>query len=590
MTKEVDDILFQFNNKVNLSEFIGKYIEITQRGNGFIARCPFHNEKTPSFSISDEKSLFYCFGCGVGGNVFTFLTKYKNISFRESLNLVADYLGITLKDDFKNKVDDKSKIKLLILKEASLYFSEKINKSKKVIDYLKNRLIDEQLIKNFNIGYCGSDDISLANHFLSKGFKIDELIEVGLFINSQKNDGHFSRFKERILFPIYNFKNHIVGFGGRTVVNSKIKYINSPESSIFKKSNNLFGLKQNINFIKESGEIIIVEGYLDVVSLNSYEINNSLATLGTTLSENQILKIWSLVNNPIICFDGDEAGLNAMKKVASKMLKFLKPGKSISFLEIPDNMDPDNYVSNYGKEAFLSLKKNAKPFSEYIWEIILDQKDNMTPEYFALIDEKIQKFSNEINHKNLSHEYFKFLKNKKDEFFWKVRKINKNISRNKENIIVNDNLKKKNDNELILISFLIFCPSYLEDFIEEISNLKLRNSQLQDKKKIFVKNFIENDVLDNDKDNLNFKNLFASDFIEILDKIKDHHFDFLGPEEKRKFIKSLIMNIRLPFLLSERKTIKNSIISISDNEEQKKLIKNYEEITKEINFIKKREI
>ena len=265
------------------------------------------------------------------------------------------------------------------------------------------------------------NDEQLKKFLLNMNFDPEQIKSSGLFIKSNRDKNYFGRFRDRVLFPIYNFSENIIGFGERTFVNSKIKYINSPESIFFKKSENLFGFKQNVESIKNLKEIIIVEGYLDVISLNSKKIFNSVATLGTSLSENQILRAWNYSNNPILCFDGDEAGLNAMEKVAFKILNFLKPGKSVRFLELPEEMDPDNFINLKGKEQFIELKNKSKTLSNFIWQIILKQCGADTPENIALMDEKIIKISNQIKHKNLSLEYLRFLRNKKNEFFGNKR-------------------------------------------------------------------------------------------------------------------------------------------------------------------------
>ena len=585
MTKEVDDILRQFNNKVTLSEFIGKYIKVIPRGNNHIAICPFHNEKTPSFSINNEKGLFYCFGCGAGGNVFNFLSKYKGMSFYESLKYVANYLGIELKNNLnpRNQFRDNSVFE--ILKYANQFFTKKINVNREVLDYLKKRSINQDLINQFNIGYCDSNDDQLIKFLVDKGFSEDKINVSGLLVKSKNNQSYFNRFKERILFPIFDFSENIVGFGGRTFNNSKIKYINSPESIFFKKSDNLFGFKQNLDSIKSSKEMIIVEGYLDVISLNSKKILNAVATLGTSLSENQITKIWNYSDNPILCFDGDSAGINSMKKIAIKILKFLKPGKSLKFIKIPNNMDPDNFVSLYGKEDFIDLKNKATTLSNFIWEIILGECEVKTPENLALIDEKIKKISNQITHKNISLEYLRFLKSKKNDFFWKNRISNINHTRSTNNKMVFG----KQNNELILISFLINFSEYINEFIEEISNIKFENKDLDIKRKVILKAFIKNKKDNTLNNSLNLNELFSHEFIEETKRVKNNHFNFLELDKRRLFLRDLMNNIRLPYLLKECQEVKELILSTNEKN-QKDLIKNYQKIIKEINFIKKKEI
>ena len=226
--------------------------------------------------------------------------------------------------------------------------------------------------------------------------------------NSQNQ--YFGRFKNRLIFPIFNFSEKIVGFGGREINgNSKIKYINSQESEIFKKSEILFGLKQNQESIRKNKIIILVEGYMDVISLAENDINLAVASMGTSLSKTQILKMWNLSNIPYICFDGDEAGRNSSKIIATKILEFLVPGKSFKFIRLPENYDPDSFLKKWNKKAFDDLMNKSYDLSDLIWQIILESIGKTTPEFIALLDEKIRFYSSKISNKKVSDEYYRFL-------------------------------------------------------------------------------------------------------------------------------------------------------------------------------------
>ena len=216
---------------------------------------------------------------------------------------------------------------------------------------------------------------------------------------------------------------NIVGFGGRTIVNSKIKYINSPESILFKKSDHIYGLWQNKESIKNKNNLFLVEGYLDVISLYSKKVDNSVATLGTSLSQTQIDKIWSYTNNPIMCYDSDSAGLRAMNQLSLKILKFLKPGKTMKFMNLPDGDDPDSFIQKNNKQEFYNYSKQSLNLSDLIWSNILDEPDNITPEYSALIESRIKKITSSINNSNLCQEYYKYLISKRNDYFWNKRKI-----------------------------------------------------------------------------------------------------------------------------------------------------------------------
>lgn len=590
MKYPIEDILSKFNNKIRLSEYLSKYLELIPRGEGFVARCPFHNEKTPSFSINDQKGLFYCFGCGVGGNVFTFLTKYEKITFTESLKIVSGELGIKISDKNINIGNIKETKGYELLHQCNEFFKKELSNNERAKRYLSSRSISDKLVKKFEIGYCAQNSENLVTYLKSKGFSLAEIYDQGIIIKSTKSKKNFSRFSDRITFPIFNFSRKIVGFGGRTISNSKIKYINSAENIIFKKSENLYGLEQNINEIKKNNELILVEGYLDVIGLNSKKIETSVASLGTTLSETQINRIWSIVDIPIICFDGDVAGLKAMKSIALKVLKYLKPGKSIKFIILPEGQDPDNYVNEFGTESFEELKLNANNLSDFVWEIIIGE-NNQTPEFLALIDQEIKRISDIIENKLVSSEYFSFLKSKKNDYVWNLRKFDKKITfqNKKKYLSAPQKNKSKKNNEKILLSFLLFEKEIIKDFLEEIVRIEFEDNLLEEKKKIIVKKIIENEYTDKDLNIVDYTKNKIEGLVESLENTRNNHFKKLNPIEKKKLIEGVILNLRLPHLIEQRENIKRKIRELTNSEEIEKFINMHDKITKEINIIKKRE-
>ena len=586
MKNSVSDILNQFHNKIKLSEYLNKYLDLIPRGNSFVARCPFHKEKTPSFSINDEKGLFYCFGCGTGGNILNFISKYKNCTFRESLQEITSIAGINLKHTSPSISPNTLNKKFKLLDLFNQFFHKNILKNQKVLEYLNTREIDKSLVQKFSIGYCPNNIDNFLKFLEENEFTKSEILELGIIIQSKNSENtFFGRFNDRIIFPIYNFSNKINGFGGRTVSNSKIKYINSPESLLFKKSENLYGFKQNFSEIKDQKKLIIVEGYLDVVSLNSKRIGFSVASLGTSLSETQIKKTWSFVDTPYICFDGDLAGEKAMKSIALKSLKFLKPGKSLKFIHLPNKMDPDSYIREFKNEGFTSLINNAQELSEFIW-LILNNEKNSTPEYIALVNQRIFEATNVIEDKTIRNEYVKYLQNKKNEFFWKSRSINKN----KNNTILKSDLTQKSYiNEMIILSLLFFEPKIIENFVEEIVNVKFVDPYLEQKKLSLIKILsLEN----NDSKVLNYKTSFKEndeEFFQLIKKIQVDHFKNLNIAKKKKLLQDIVLNLRLPNLLKEREKIKSEIVFNKDLDNSNLFLK-HEKLTNEINKIKKREI
>ena len=575
----VDEILNEFNNKSRLSDLISKYVQLTPRGNSFIGKCPFHNEKTPSFNVSDEKGLFHCFGCKVGGNAITFLMKYKNLSFKEAINELSIFAGLNI--NFQSSSDFKKKNDLLSLFfEANVFFKDSLKLNKGAYQYISSRIKNNDVISNFEIGYCPSDE-ELIKFLDQKGFGLEEIKKTDLLIRNSQNQ-YFGRFKNRLIFPIFNFSEKIVGFGGREINgNSKIKYINSQESEIFKKSEILFGLKQNQESIRKNKIIILVEGYMDVISLAENDINLAVASMGTSLSKTQILKMWNLSNIPYICFDGDEAGRNSSKIIATKILEFLVPGKSFKFIRLPENYDPDSFLKKWNKKAFEDLMNKSYDLSDLIWQIILESIGKTTPEFIALLDEKIRFYSSKISNKKVSDEYYRFLIKKKNDYLWNIKSKKRFKKFTKEKI-------QEFINEKLIVIFMLFETKLVQKHLEEISEIKFQNSDLNKTKDFFFRKiYLENLKVDSDLLK-NLKNNFFSK--EEVDSLKKTHIANLNENEKAIFLQQILTNLKLPELQNEVNRLKELISNTNDNKKQTDLIIKYNKILHEIKIIKNKEL
>ena len=581
-SNNINEFINLVNLKVRLSDFISQFINLSERGNSYVGKCPFHNENTPSFNVNNEKGLFYCFGCKAGGNIITFTKKYKNFTFNEAVNYISEYTGVKLSNNTflnKDKHNQLNQTEIKILKACNDFFMECYVKNKKASDYLKKRVSDE-VINTFQVGFCPEHHI-LENFLKNNNFFEDDYQKLDLFIKNKKGE-IFGRFSNRITFPIFDYGEKIVGFGGRTINNSKIKYINSQESQFFKKSNILFGLKQNLDFIRAKKEIFLVEGYLDVIKLHEFQIKNSVSSLGTTLSENQLKKLWYYTDIPFVCFDGDQAGVNAAKNVAIKSLSFLIPGKSLKFIILPNNLDPDQFLSERGKEDFLELKNDSLNLSELIWSLILDEISELTPEFIATIDQKIEYYVSKISNNIVAKEYSRFLKNKKDKFLWK----NNSFSKSKTKIL-NQPKVIENLNEKILITILITEKKIFMKYFEEISNLKLRDNNLEKKKNEIFQLFSENNF--DTKNDLWFENLFSENELNEIKSLKSTHIEKIEEKDKEIFFHNIINNIRLPNLIKERELVREELLSNNDNSSRNLILK-FQNLNNEINKIQNKKI
>lgn len=357
-----DNVLDEIRDRADIVDLIGEYVELKRSGSNYMGLCPFHSEKTPSFSVSPSKGIFKCFGCGVGGDVITFVMKRENLSFPEAVEFLADKYSVRLevyKDENKEARDKRDRL-YEINREAGLHFLKNYQASQKTQLYLKNRMLNDKTIRSYGIGYSKDSWTDLYDHLTKLGYKEDELLELNL-ISKSKNGNYIDRFRDRVMFPIINRNNRIIGFGARAFGDEKPKYLNSRETPIFHKGNNVF----NMNIISREStreRIILVEGYMDVISLYNSGINYSVASLGTSLTIDQANIIKKMAKDIYICYDSDNAGINATSRAIDIFLEVsVKP----KIIELEGGLDPDDFIKKYGMEGFENKIKSAISYIEF---------------------------------------------------------------------------------------------------------------------------------------------------------------------------------------------------------------------------------
>lgn len=374
--EKVQEIL----ERVSIEQIISRYVSLRQQGQNYLGLCPFHNEKTPSFSVNPSKGLFYCFGCGVGGNVFTFIMKAENYTFAEAAEFLASQAGILLADNKLIKKADKEKNYLIDINTLAQkyyhYLLVESSKGKKALEYLEKRGISSNTIKEFGIGYSLDDWESLINFMKKRNVSLSKLEQVGLISpSSGNNSGYYDRFRGRIIFPIYNLNGLVIGFGGRIIDDTlkAPKYLNSPETKIFQKSKLLYGMNIARDEVRRKDLVILVEGYMDVIAAHQKGIKNTVASLGTAFTADQARMLKRYTDNVVIAYDADEAGQEA----ALRGLSILhENGCKIKILTLPEKSDPDDYIRKHGPEKFIhSIKNQAVPLIEYKLRIAI-QKNN----------------------------------------------------------------------------------------------------------------------------------------------------------------------------------------------------------------------
>ena len=390
-------------DRVDIVDVIDRLVPLKKKGANYGACCPFHNEKTPSFTVSPTKQFYHCFGCSVHGNAINFLMEFSGMSFVEAVTDLAVQVGIQVPVQHKeiqsniSKTDSQNSLVkedgaqryaeehpenlYEVMKLAARYYQGQLKNSEEAVAYLKKRGLTGETAAHFAIGYAPNGWQSLKSVFSNYQSEAgaDVLIKAGLVIESSDHK-YYDRFRERIIFPILSLKGMIVGFGGRILGLGEPKYLNSPETQLFAKGRELYNFFSARRAIREAERVIVVEGYMDVVALHQHGIEYSVAALGTAITPFHIQKLLRQTDNVVFCFDGDSAGKKAAQRAMENSLPYLIDGKNLSFLFLPEGEDPDSYVHQIGKEAFEGFLKNAIPLSVFLFKTLLVHVDLQTDE------------------------------------------------------------------------------------------------------------------------------------------------------------------------------------------------------------------
>lgn len=361
-----DGVIEEIKFKNDITDVVSSYVNLKRRGRNFVGLCPFHGEKTPSFNVYPQSNSFYCFGCGVGGDIITFIEKVENLDYFEAVKFLAQKAGVELPENNK-KEQEISSIKTRIFeinRESARFFHENLysEKGNAALEYLRKRGLSDRIIKKFGLGYSPNSRYELINHLKAKGFKYEEMVNANLAY-ARGNSYVSARFFDRVMFPIIDLRGNVIAFGGRIMSDQKPKYLNTSDTLAFKKSLNLFSL--NFAKMENDGALILVEGYMDVIALYQTGFKNAVATLGTALTAEQARIMSRYAKEVVICYDSDEAG----QKAAARAIELLRPtGVLIKVISVPNGKDPDEFIRAYGKDGaarFAQLIKNSGNDIEY---------------------------------------------------------------------------------------------------------------------------------------------------------------------------------------------------------------------------------
>ena len=374
----IDDLL----GRTDVVEVVGSRIKLKKTGKNYSALCPFHNEKSPSFSVSPDKQFYYCFGCGAGGNAISFLMDFERFDFPQAVEELARQAGVEVpreeRGDRRGPRAPRQDSPLYpVLENAAAYYRQQLRhhaQRKRAVDYLQQRGLSGQIAKLYDIGFAPPGWNNLMGHLATDNAEEKVLIEAGLVVENPDSGKRYDRFRDRIQFPIRDSRGRVIGFGGRVLGDDKPKYLNSPETPVFHKGRELYGLYEARRQNRQLDDILVVEGYMDVIVLAQHGVTNAVATLGTATSEEHLKRLFRIVNSVVFCFDGDNAGRQAAWRALQSCLPALEDGRHVRFMFLPEGHDPDSLIREEGHDAFRARSlQQAQPLTEYLFRHLAEE-------------------------------------------------------------------------------------------------------------------------------------------------------------------------------------------------------------------------
>jgi len=415
--------LDELRNRLSIAEVVGRRVRLQKRGREHVGLCPFHNEKTPSFTVSEEKGFFHCFGCGAHGDVVGFVMRSDGLAFPEAVERLAEQAGLPVPASSPEERGQAQRQATLhaVNEAAAVWFEGQLLRpgGRVALDYVRGRGIEEQTVGRFRLGYAPDSRAALKTALAGAGFPEPLAVEAGLLIRPEGGGACYDRFRGRVMFPIADRRGRVIAFGGRTLGDGEPKYLNSPETPLFHKGRVLYGLAQAMRpqAAAEADEIVVAEGYMDVIALVQSGAGRAVAPLGTALTEEQIAQLWRLAPEPVLCFDGDAAGQRAAARAADRALPLLAPGRSLRFALLPPGDDPDSLIRAHGREAMREIVERAEPLVALLWELETAGRAFDTPERRAGLRQRLYERLRRIADRSVEQAYRIEMDRRLDEAF-----------------------------------------------------------------------------------------------------------------------------------------------------------------------------
>ena len=587
------EYLDEIKLRLKVSQVVGKSVQLKKRGKEFVGLSPFKNEKSPSFTVSDEKEFYHCFSTGEHGNIFDFLMKTKSLGFGEAVKELANEAGMP---QYKFSTMDTEKEKRFntykkIFKEYSDFFHQQLfnSENSQALTYLEKRGLNQSIIKEFNLGYVPWQN-TFYDQILNK-YNETEISLTGLYYKNETTNKFVDRFNSRIIFPINNLTNETIAFGGRIIRESKLaKYINSPETEFYKKGRTVFNLDKAKALRSETNETIIVEGYMDVVSLYAAGVKNTISNSGTALTDIQIELIWKFFSSPIICLDGDQSGQSAALRIAEKLLPLINENNKIYFSIMPKGEDPDDFIKKNGKDKFKEFLKLKKIIQSYIWDVYLSEVDTNNPFEVSKFEKKIKSLcyviKDETLKKYILEDFLSKLKgltpiqNFKKVFTPYIKKNFNILNETKQLYREKNNFSKAEIKERSILYILLNYLNSAKNKTEDLFKINFSNEQNEELKNEIIKQLKINDIFENNKPKINDR------FHDLVNEIeKNINFKNIlykkNEEEREEILSDLIEELKEMNQLKQIEFLENKVAKNLDEGSYSELIKLKSQLNKE---------
>ncbi len=473
-----------------MSEVVGRRITVKKLGREYKACCPFHNEKSPSFTVNDDKGFYHCFGCGAHGDAIEFIRKYEKCSYPEAIEALAREAGIPL-PEYSPEIAKRIEVQKTqhdVVEAACLWFEKQLQNHTHMDarTYLEKRGLNAETIRQFRLGFAPEGKHAMHDHLLTCGYNLKQQMEAGLVSKSESGQ-IYDRFRGRVMFPIRASNGKVIAFGGRLLAPHKTmpKYLNSPETELFHKGSVLFNLDQAKKPARDVGIAVVMEGYMDVVMTAQYGIHYAMATLGTAVTPEHLRQLWQVCKEPVLCLDGDTAGKRAMLRAAEIALPLITPGFSLRFAVLPQGEDPDSYIQKHGKDSFEKLLQHSKRLSQVLWETLLPQYKVTTAEGRAGLEGAFKKLANSIADATVKQHFIGYFKkqlwestsNKKAPLQVRSAKVEQMLAQHQHSAL--ESLTQRMLKTLITFPDLL-ARAQVEEFISHATILSARMQHLRD--------------------------------------------------------------------------------------------------------------